>query len=157
MGYLTSNKKFNGMSKRLTESKYHIKQCHLFDYPFYILNDVLQDNKTQPKQLPRPRVGVYLGRSREHASNVSYVLNLKTGHISPQYHIIYDDDFTTVTATRDADKIKLWEGLKKAQPDHADLKNELDVRNNFTMEESPQLTVLDVSAQDMPSGESNQI
>ena len=38
-------------------------------------------------------------QSREHASNVSYVLNSKLGHISPQYYVLYDDGITIVTAT----------------------------------------------------------
>merc|ERR1712071_733174 len=38
---------------------------------------------------------IYLGKSRSHASNVALVLNLSTDHISPQYHIVFDEQFTT--------------------------------------------------------------
>jgi hypothetical protein len=31
-----------------------------------------------------------------HASNVAVVLNPRTGHVSPQFHVVFDDDFTTV-------------------------------------------------------------
>ena len=60
---------------------------------------------------------MHLEKFIEHASSVSYVLNLKTGNISPQYHCVYDTDFTTANATKDADKIKLCSGLYKSQPD----------------------------------------
>ena len=49
MGYLTPDENFNGMTKRLTEAKYHFKHFHPFGCPVYALNDVLQDGKTQPK------------------------------------------------------------------------------------------------------------
>ena len=74
----------------------------LFGIPVYVLDDRLQAKKKIPKWEPKSRVGVYLGQSKEHASNVSYVLNTATGHISPQYHIIYDDDDSIVDATNDA-------------------------------------------------------
>ena len=38
--------------------------------------------------------------SPEYASSVALVLNLKTGHVSPQYHVIFDDTFSTVEYLR---------------------------------------------------------
>jgi len=38
--------------------------------------------------------GNYLGRSPQHARLVALVLNLTTGHISPQFHIKFDPSFT---------------------------------------------------------------
>jgi hypothetical protein len=49
-----------------------------------------------PKWEPRARMGIYVGRSPSHASNVALVLNPRTGHVSPQFHVVFDDDFTTV-------------------------------------------------------------
>ena len=49
-----------------------------------------------PKWDPRARAGVYLGHSPSHAGNVSMVLNLKTGHVSSQYHVVFDNQFSTV-------------------------------------------------------------
>ena len=111
--YRTPDEKFNGL-KRQVDSKNHFKTFHPFGCPIYVLNENLQDSKGQPKWLPRSRVGVYLGKSREYASSVSYVLNLKTGNNSPQYHCVYDDNFTILNATKDVDKVKLWSGLYKA-------------------------------------------
>ena len=89
------------------EAKYHFKHFHSFGCPVYIFNDRLQYRKPQPKWLPRFRVGVYLVKSSECSSNVSYVLKLNTGYISPQYYIINGDDFATANTTKDADEIKL--------------------------------------------------
>ena len=41
-----------------------------------------------PKWNPRANAGVYLGHSPDHASNVALVLNLATGLVSPQYHVV---------------------------------------------------------------------
>ena len=50
-GHLAPDEKVNGVEKCLTETKYHFKHFHLFGYLVYILNNNLQDNKTQPKLL----------------------------------------------------------------------------------------------------------
>jgi hypothetical protein len=49
-----------------------------------------------PKWELRARMGIYVGQSPSHASNVALILNPRTGHISPQFHVVFDDDFTTV-------------------------------------------------------------
>jgi hypothetical protein len=37
-----------------------------------------------------------LGLLLIHAQTVALILNLSTGHVSPQYPVVYDDDFTMV-------------------------------------------------------------
>ena len=37
-----------------------------------------------------------------HAENVGVVMNLTTGYVSPQYHLVYDYWFETVNATEEA-------------------------------------------------------
>jgi hypothetical protein len=39
---------------------------------------------------------MFVGYSPEHSSLVPMVLNLATGHISPQYHVVFDDSYHTV-------------------------------------------------------------
>jgi hypothetical protein len=39
---------------------------------------------------------MFLGVSHAHSSSVGRILNLRTGNISPQYHVVYDDSFTPV-------------------------------------------------------------
>ena len=112
MGFRTPEDVFNEM-KRNKEPSSIFTDFHPFGIPVYVLAKKLQDSKSLKKWEPRSHVGVYLGQSREHASNVSYVLNLRTDHISAQYHLVYDDDFSTVTATTNSAAIKRWEGLNK--------------------------------------------
>jgi hypothetical protein len=52
------------------------------------------------KWTDRTRVGISLGHSSRHAHNMSLILNLKMGLISPQYHCSYDDLFETTTGTQ---------------------------------------------------------
>jgi hypothetical protein len=39
---------------------------------------------------------MFVGASHAHSSNIGRILNLRTGHVSPQYHVVYDDLFSTV-------------------------------------------------------------
>ncbi|KAL7460959.1 hypothetical protein ACHAXS_001393 [Conticribra weissflogii] len=55
-----------------------------------------------PKWEPRARLGIYVSRSPHHAGNVALVLNPTTGLVSPQFHVVFDDEFTTVP--------HLWKG-----------------------------------------------
>ena len=63
----------------------------------YILDSILQTNpKGVPKFEPISRLVIYVGHSLAHAGSVSLVLKPKTGLVSPQYHVVYDDQFSTV-------------------------------------------------------------
>jgi hypothetical protein len=46
----------------------------------------------------QPRRGVVLDFSSLHSSEVPLVLNLQTGSITPQYHVVFDNHFSTVTS-----------------------------------------------------------
>ena len=71
-------------------------RLHVFGCPTYILDPKLQDGKKLPKWTPRSRRGIYLGFSPIHSSSVARVLNPRTGNVSPQYHFVCDDHFSTV-------------------------------------------------------------
>ena len=45
----------------------------------------------------RKKCGQFLGFSSEHLTQIGLIWNLQTGSITPQYHIAFDDLFTTVT------------------------------------------------------------
>ncbi len=78
-----------------------LRDFHTWGCPCYILDSRLQSNpKAIPKWEPRSRLGIYVGRSPHHAGNVSLVLNPITGLVSPQFHVVFDDDFTTVPHLR---------------------------------------------------------
>ena len=80
------------------EAKIECKDFHTWGCPIYVLHSDNQSGFTgTPKWEARAHVDVYLGHSPAHAGNVALVLNLKTGHVSPQYHVVFDDDFSTVS------------------------------------------------------------
>eukprot|EP00956_Cyclotella_meneghiniana_P008409 scaffold11297_cov41-Cyclotella_meneghiniana.AAC.1 len=79
----------------------HLPRAHVFGCPVYVLDPRLQDGKQIPKWDSKVRQGVFVGFSPDHSTNVPPVYNPKTQHISPQYHVIFDDHFTTVPAFTD--------------------------------------------------------
>ena len=90
-----------------------IKRARVWGCPAYVLNPALQDGKKLPKWDPRSRIGVYLGCSSSHHTTVGLILKPETGHISPQFHVVYDERFETVYghATPRAFDSELWESL----------------------------------------------
>jgi hypothetical protein len=74
----------------------HLRRLHVWGCPVYVLDPKLQDGKKIPKWEPRSRRGKFLGVSPSHSSTIGLILNLRTGYVSPQYHVVYDDEFTTV-------------------------------------------------------------
>ena len=91
-----------------------IQQARVWGCPVYVLDPKLQDGKKIPKWNPRSRRGQFVGFSPEHASTVGRVLNLSTGKVSPQYHVVYDETFSTVfNVGLDLDRFSQdqWEGL----------------------------------------------
>eukprot|EP00957_Ditylum_brightwellii_P107398 8195119-Ditylum_brightwellii.AAC.1 len=75
-----------------------VKDYHSWGYRVFVLDSKLQSSQGigTAKLDTRACAGVYLGHSLVHAGNITLVLNLQTRHMSPQYHWIFDDEFTTV-------------------------------------------------------------
>jgi hypothetical protein len=78
--------------------------------PVFVLDPKLQDAKKIPKWNMRSRRGVYLGISKHHSSTVHLVPNPSTGDVSPQYHVLFDDHFSTVFSNGIFDPT-VWESL----------------------------------------------
>eukprot|EP00804_Cyclotella_cryptica_P027568 CCRYP_007519-RC/>CCRYP_007519-RC protein AED:0.41 eAED:0.03 QI:0/-1/0/1/-1/1/1/0/395 len=74
----------------------HLPHAHVFGCPVYVLDPHLQDGKKIPKWECRARQGIFVGFSPHHSTSVPLILNPRTQHISPQFHVIFDDAFTTV-------------------------------------------------------------
>jgi len=70
-----------------------------------------QDGKKLPKWNRRSRAGQFLGFSKDHASTVALIRNVTTGYISPQFHILFDEEFNTVTADIINVTDALWESF----------------------------------------------
>lgn len=73
------------------EVKPQVKYTHTFGSPVYVLDERLQAGQRKPKWEHRARIGIYLGASPRHSKKVALVLNLQTGHVSPQFHCQFDD------------------------------------------------------------------
>jgi hypothetical protein len=87
---MTPEEIFTGYKHRNKLSDFHSFGC-----PIFVLDPTLQQGHKIPRWKPRSRVGVYLGFSPDHASSVPLVLSTTTGLVSPQFHVVYDDNFTT--------------------------------------------------------------
>ena len=73
-----------------------LRHFHAFGCPAYVLDNALQSGQGLPKWKQRARLGIYLGPSPSHARTVALILNPRTGHVSPQFHVKFDDFFETV-------------------------------------------------------------
>jgi hypothetical protein len=111
------------------------------------LKKELQDHKKIRKWTDRTRVGINLGYSSRHTLNVSLILNLHTGLVSPQYHCQYDDLFETTTGTQARSiPTSQWQykaGLMEGKPDLSeeeqlleDQREEQSLEDYFSTQES---------------------
>ena len=82
----------------VSNSDVMINQKHYktFGCPVYVLDNQLQQQKPFSKWKERARIGIYLGQSPQHNRNVALVLSRETGLVSPQFHVLCDNHFTTV-------------------------------------------------------------
>ena len=66
--------------------------------------------------------------SKHHSSTIGLICNLKTGSVTPQYHVVYDELFTTVPSRVEFDEQQLanWIDLLMYSHDYAleDVPNE---------------------------------
>ena len=95
---------FTGVKRRT-----NIKEYHIFGCPTHVLNFRLCSGGGLPKCNPCARRGIYIVVSPEHTSNVSLVYNTETEYVSPQYHVVYDDDFTSVNRKSSGSIKNIWE------------------------------------------------
>ena len=89
--------------------------------PTYVLQPTSQDGKKLPKWQPRSRRGQFVGFSPLHASNVPLIRNLKTGSISPQFHVVHDNWFETVAVDETQEEPPEWDVLITHHRFEADL------------------------------------
>ena len=81
-----------------------LSNCHGWGCPTYVLEPKLQKPGVKiPKWAPSSRRGVNMGFNKMHSRQVGLVLNLLTGSISPQFHVVFDDMFSTVMSSTAAD------------------------------------------------------
>ena len=81
-----------------SEVKPNLDHFKPFGCPVYVLDNAMQAGKKISKWEIRARLGLYLGMSMQHARSVALILNIETGHVSPQFHVKFDSKFETVKA-----------------------------------------------------------
>ena len=77
------------------EKELNVKNIHPFGCPMYVLEIKLQAQQSYNKWIDRARVGIYLCQSPNRSSDMPLVLNTAPVNVSPQFHCIYDDEFST--------------------------------------------------------------
>jgi hypothetical protein len=87
------------------------KHWQHFGCPVYVLDDKLQSARIFHKWKLRSRLGIYLGRSPQHARSVALVLNIHTGLVSPQFHVKLDTAFDTISQIYQGETkhLSLWQ------------------------------------------------
>ena len=78
-----------------------LRKARVWGCPAYVLDPKIQDGNKLPRWVPRSRRGQFMGRSKVHASNIGQIRNLTTGNITTQFHVVYDDFFSTVSSTNE--------------------------------------------------------
>ena len=92
--------------------RHKLKDIHVWGCPAYVLDLTLQQGKKLPRWQPQSRRGIFVGLSGHHSSDVPLILNLTTGSISPQFHVVFDDTFSTVmSVTSEEEPPKFWNDL----------------------------------------------
>jgi len=76
---------------------WRLEDFRVFGSPAFVLAKRLQDGDTLQKWKSRCWLSIYVGHSLVHSGNVPIIYNLMTTHVSPQFHIVHDDQFTTVS------------------------------------------------------------
>ena len=74
-----------------------IKNEHPLFCPVYVLDNRLQGSLGGLlKWEPRSCIAIYVGHSSDHAENVALVFNPTMKLVSPQYHVFFDESFSTI-------------------------------------------------------------
>ena len=85
---------------------------HVWGCPVYVLSPILQSGNKIPHWEPRSKLGVFCGLSTIHSSEVPQVLNQTTGGITTQFHVVFNDLFSTVPSVeREEEPLSHWNNL----------------------------------------------
>ena len=90
---ITPMEKFSSTTTDISLKNHHTQVC-----PVYVLDKIFQGNKAGiTKWESLSIVGIYIRDSPFHSGSVALVLNPELGHVSPQFNVVFDDEFYTVT------------------------------------------------------------
>jgi hypothetical protein len=95
-----------------TFPRHCLLDLHVWGCPVYVMDPQMQQGRKIPCWQPISLRVLNLGVSLQHSSEVPLVLNLTTGSIDTQYHVVFDDQFTNVSSIeREMDPSSHWEYL----------------------------------------------
>ena len=95
-----------------TKKDIYLKNHHTWGCPVLVLDEILQGNiYLLPKRETRSRTGIYLDNSPFHVGSVALVLKSATGHFSTNFHVVFDDEFSTVPFMREGKIPPNWTDL----------------------------------------------
>ena len=89
---ITPMEKFSGTTTDINLKNHHIWGCTVCVLGARFQGIIAGLTKWEPLS----RSVVYLGHSPFHAGAVALVLNPATGHVSPQFHVVFYDEFSTI-------------------------------------------------------------
>jgi len=78
------------------KSSFDFNIFYTFGSPVFVLESTLQQVHKISRWKPRSKLGVYVGKSHEHAGNITLVLDPLTSFVLPQFHLVHDDEFLSV-------------------------------------------------------------
>jgi hypothetical protein len=84
---------FTGERSKLDQSDMHPLFC-----PVYVLDRRMQEGTSPPRWTKRTTQKVYVGHLHHYSRSVPMVRDPKTKLVSPQFHVMFDDNFDTVQA-----------------------------------------------------------
>ncbi len=95
-----------------TIPQHKLQNVHVCGCPVYVLSPTLQAGNKIPHWESCSKRGILCGLSTIHSSEVPQILNLTTGSITTQFHVVFDDLFTTVSSVeREEDPPSHWNNL----------------------------------------------
>jgi hypothetical protein len=95
-----------------TVPRHRLQHLHAWGCPVYVLDPTLANGSKLPRWQPKSRLGIFVGMSTFHSSDVPLVLNLQTGYITAQFHVVFDDLFSTVASIgREEEPPSHWQDL----------------------------------------------
>ena len=94
-------------------STVRLQNYHAFRRPVYVLDVRLQDagGAGPPKCDPRSHLGIRVGHLPAHVGSVALVLNPRTRLLSPQFRVVFAEDFSTVPSLRNGPVPDNWHQL----------------------------------------------
>jgi hypothetical protein len=84
---------FTGERSKLDQTDMHPLFC-----PVYVLDRRIQEGTSPPKWTKQTTQKVYVGHLHHYSKSVPMVWDPKTKLVSPQFHVMFDDNFDTVKA-----------------------------------------------------------